>query len=156
VSQPYGFLSGPANELTSAGEALRDWVAGVVGGAEVVLGSPTTADAAIAVHLLGLTQRNGSAPLPRGLAARYLIAVDGSAAVPALQNLGDVVLAGLERGDLDLDLDGPDPTWWSAIGAAPRPSVVVTVPLRPPRPTERAPVVREPLVLRVAPTAGAS
>ena len=155
MSQPYVFLPGAANELTSAGEALRDWVAGVVGGAEVVLGSPI-AGGAVAVHLLGLTQRKGSGPLPRGLAARYLIAVDGGAEVPALQYLGDLVLAGLERGDLDLDLDGPDPTWWSAIGCAPQPSVVVAVPLRPPPPGERAPVVREPLVLLVATTAGGS
>jgi hypothetical protein len=149
VNEPYVLLSGAANELTSAGEALRDWVAGVVGSDEVVI-APPIADGATAVHLLGLTQRKGSGPLPRGLAARYLIAVDGGA---ALQHLGDLVVAALQRGDLDIELDGPDPTWWSAISCPPKPSFVVTVTLRPPAPAERAPVVREPLVLRVAATA---
>jgi hypothetical protein len=130
--------------LAPAADALRDWVAAVVGDeVSVVVGPPRT-DAAVAVHLLGLTQRKGSGPLPRGLAARYLLAAGAHH-----RHLGDVVTAALARGDLDVDLDGPEPAWWSAMGCAPQPSLVVTVPLRPP-PVERAPHVREPLVLHVA------
>jgi hypothetical protein len=62
--------------------------------------------------------------------------------------LGDLVLSAMQQEDFEVRLSPLPAELWLALGATPRPSFVLQVPVRQPRPEVTAPPVRAPLIVR--------
>ncbi|WBB76243.1 carboxypeptidase-like regulatory domain-containing protein [Micromonospora sp. WMMD1128] len=91
------------------------------------------------------TASGGTAREPYRFVVRLLVSGGGPAALPALDR---VLAAAAEGGHAELVLAAGDPALWRALGVAPRPALLLDVPVRIDRPTPTAPPVRQPLQLR--------
>jgi len=135
---------------------LLDWI-GSATGSPVWLEPPRQhgQEKGVGLYLLDLAE----APPPRGerraplqVQLRYLVTAWGPTPKDEHRLLGDLVFAALQRPDWEVAF-APLPTAaWAAFGLAPRPTLVLQVPLRVERPVKLAPRVRMPLVARTVPS----
>lgn len=117
---------------------LQEWVSSVVGDVEVRFDVPRDRPGpAVWIYLLDLQsalpeQRGERRPLQMSL--RYLITTWADEEPRAHALLGKLALAALERNDAQVELRGPSPETWSALGVAPRPAFFMQLPLVVARP----------------------
>ena len=116
---------------------LQEWARAVVPTAEVKLESPRdSADGGVQiyVYLLDLLPDNSSVTAGRSpllqLALRYLVTVQGGAALEAHRLLGLLVVAAMDHPEFTLELDPPPANFWSAMGLTPRPAFMLRMSLR--------------------------
>ena len=120
--------------IEAADAELSDWVVSVLDGFAVTVGcppKPATGEAPVAwIHLMDLAAapalRRSSQTPPR-LGLRYLIAVAAPTVAATHAALGSLAFAAIERTDMDMEVDWePLPAaYWAALGAEPRPVLVV-------------------------------
>jgi hypothetical protein len=141
-------------ELEMAEERLADaWVKPLLSpGDRVSFGSPLVAAAGegreVVLHLLDLTP----SPPPRGpsapalqLVARYLVFVREGDGTDGRSLLAELAFAALATPRLEIDRTPLPLDFWRGAGIAPRPSLVVRVPVPRLPPSRPAPLVRAPL-----------
>lgn len=139
--------------IEQADDLLTKWAREVLPKATVALDRPEDArpGSGVSIHLLDLVE----GPMPRGVrrpsvlqvSLRYLVTTWAKDARAAHRLLGELAFAAIERADLELDLEPLPPSFWEALGAAPRPHVLLRVPVRRER-RERLPKrVEKPLVV---------
>jgi hypothetical protein len=121
-----------------ADDALAGWAGGVLPGASVSLDRATDADVVLDLVELGDLGRP-----PLQVALRYRVSTGGADVRERHRRLGELLFAALAAPEYEVELT-PD-------ASAPRPSFVMSVPLRPPVPAAAPPPVRAPLVLGDAP-----
>jgi len=138
-------------------ERLAGWIENVVGPVEVSLAPPADGQSGrgISLYLFELADK----PPPRGirrtplqLILRYLITTWAESPQEAHRLLGELVFAALDDPDMDVDLSPLGAAMWRALGIAPRPALVLNVPVRQERPEPPTKLVRAPMVLHVSPT----
>jgi hypothetical protein len=141
--------------IEQADVRLHDWVTAVAGaGVDITLAAPANgqAGAGVSVYLMDLASRppmrGGARRTPLQLALRYLVSTWGGDPQTAHRLLGDLVLSAMQQEDFEVQLSPLPPELWLALGATPRPSFVLQVPVRQPRPEVTAPPVRTPLVVK--------
>jgi hypothetical protein len=136
-------------------QRLKDWIGSVLEATEVVLsppGSPTTGQG-VSLYLLEFRQTppaRGTRRPPLQITLRYLVTVWADRPEQAHQLLGKLVFAALDNSDFEVDPDPLPAATWQAFGLAPRPALVLRVPLRQERPEPAVPLVRVPPALRHA------
>ncbi|MEU8179458.1 carboxypeptidase-like regulatory domain-containing protein [Micromonospora sp. NPDC049044] len=91
------------------------------------------------------TRCSGAAREPYRFTVRYLLCVTGPAGLPRLDR---VLTAATTDGRYPVVLTAGDAALWTALGAAPRPALLVDVPAQVNHPTPAAPPVLRPLRLR--------
>lgn len=122
--------------IDSIDHDLVTWVGRVLPDVPVALDPPSAAEPerpGVGLYLLELRQHpplRGSRPEPLRLWARYLVHAWAPSPAEAHGMLFELAFSALEREDLDVDLDPPDPDVWLALGVAPRPCFRVGVPVR--------------------------
>lgn len=139
--------------IEQADTRLREWASTIAGpDAQVALRAPTNDEqgTGVSLFLMELVPHpplRGERRTPLQLGLRYL--VTGWAPDPVAEHrlLGALVLAALREEDLEVQLAPPAPELWRALGASPRPSFVLQVPLRQPREEPARMPVRAPLVV---------
>lgn len=142
--------------LTRADADLGAWLADVVAPAAVSLDPPsaTREGTGVGLYLLALAPcppLRGQFRSPRQAMLRYLVTAWDVAASGGHRLLELVLLAALERTDLEVELQPLDGATWLALGARPQASFVLAVPVHHPRPELVAPPVLHPVVVEPAP-----
>jgi hypothetical protein len=148
-----------AGPMETATAQLAAWIEQATGGT-VLIGAatsrsrrPDTAERdALRLWPLELRperQTNGADhEAPYTFRVRHLLAPADPPSKPASSRLLDAVLvAAVRAGEPAIALDPPDPRMWLALGAEPRPALLVDVPARVDRQPVRAPLVLHPLRL---------
>lgn len=121
-------------------EHLKAWLMSIVDGTEVSLATPVAPEKGrtIGLYLLEVIPmpilRGGARRPPRQFALRYLITTGGESPEEAHQMLGKLILAAMENPDFEVESEPLALGMWTALGAAPRPSLVLRAPLRVERP----------------------
>lgn len=138
---------------------LKDWIEGVIDGAEVSLGPPEDQrkGRGVGLYLLELVQSpppSTSKRPPLQIALRYLITTWSDKPEDAHQILVKLMFAAMENGDFQVETEPMHPTGWTAFRVPPRPSFILRVPLRQERPQTSAKLVRQPLTVRSSPIVG--
>src|SRR5262249_53415698 len=122
-------------------EQVKNWVLGVVEGAELWLGPPNgqRAGSGVGLYLLEVMKAAppniNKRPAPLQLTLRYLITTWAEKAEEAHQQLVRPMLAAMENADYEVESEPPSTNVWTALGASPRPSFLLRVPFlyeRPP------------------------
>jgi hypothetical protein len=136
-------------------QLMVEWVASVVPDAEVVFDAPRASSAAPTVHLYLIALQNAvptrrDHPRAYEIALRYLVAVSAPQPQVAHRLLGQLLVAGLDRADLQVEMPALSPEFWVAFGVAPQPAFLLQRPLTVERPM-RAPRVRYPAEVQVVP-----
>lgn len=142
--------------LTQADAELEAWLAGLVSPAHVSLEPPRAAHegSGIGAYLLALAPcppLRGHLRSPRQAMLRYLVTAWAASPADAHGLLERVLLAALERTDLEVDLQALDGATWLALGASPQASFVLAVPVRHPLPQEVDKPVRQPVIIEPRP-----
>lgn len=108
----------------------------------------------VSLYLIELADRPPSRGVnrpPLQLELRYLVTTWAEDPKEAHRLLGEMVFAAMERDEFKVDFKPLAAAAWAALGASPQPSFILCVPLYRLRPEKRAPLVRKPLVVEVAP-----
>ena len=140
--------------IEQADARLTEWVAAIVGpDVQVALTAPVDdhQGEGVSVFLIELASRppmRGQRRAPLQLALRYL--VTAWARDPAAEHrlLGALVAAAMQEEGFEVLLTPLPAEAWRALGAAPRPSFLLQVPVRQVLPEPVAPRVRGPLVMQ--------
>jgi hypothetical protein len=135
---------------------LKEWAESVVEGVHVSLEPPDAdqTESGVNFYLLELVENapaRTTTPTPLQLSLRYLVSAWDVKPEEAHRVLGELVFAAMENTEFKVELVPLDPTVWVALGAAPRPSFVLRVPLRKERPQPPVQRVRAPLVVQITP-----
>ncbi|MGC9347454.1 MAG: Pvc16 family protein [Anaerolineae bacterium] len=135
---------------------LKAWMESVVAGPSFSLAPPgdAQAESGVSFFLLELVENapaRTSTPTPLQLSLRYLVTTWAEAPEEAHRLLGELVFAAMETSEFEVELEPVAPAIWAALGAAPRPSFILRVPLRKERPQPPVKRVRAPLMVQVAP-----
>ena len=131
--------------------ALTTWVQDVLPGATVTLDCPdpgTTAD--VGLHLFDVSDlppARGVDHPPLQVLLGYLVTTWGADTEAAHKRLGELLFAALQSADYEVRFPA-DTGFWSAANVPPRPSFVLTVPLRRQVGPPAAPPVLAPLRLQ--------
>ena len=145
--------------IDQADGRVKEWAAAVDAGAAVSLAPPTDGlpGRGVSLYLMELASeppaRGGGRP-PLQLGLRYLVTTWAEAPEEAHRLLGQLAFAAMEEVEFQVELEPVPAAAWAALGAAPRPSFVLRVPLRQERPVPTAKPVRQPLVVQPATLAG--
>jgi len=141
--------SGP---IAAATASLLEWLAAT---AEVEVRTATPrapVEDGLSVWPLALLPerelRNATKREPLRLRVRHLLTGDVDA-------LDRVLAAAVAAGSPSIHLDPPSDQAWLALGAAPRPALLIDMPARVARPTPTVPLVRSPLRVDTAPPVAA-
>src|SRR5205085_8958814 len=112
---------------------LTAWVQTVVPGATVSLDAPGADDAAdVNVYLVALEHMppaRGDARPPLQVGLHYLVTTGGKDIRQAHNRLGDLVFAAMQHEDFEVGFERGG-GFWGDSGLAPRPSFVLSMPLR--------------------------
>ena len=132
---------------------MEDWIKGVLGEVEVSLAAPGVGETGqtVGLYLLDVIHvpalRNAQRP-PLQLLLRYLLTTRAERPQEAHRMLGELAFAALESTEFDVEPGPVSEQTWSAFGVAPRPSLLLRVPLRRERPEESpAARVMQPLIV---------
>ena len=139
-------------------ESLKNWILAVAQGAELWLGPPNgqKEGSGVGLYLLevmkaapaNITQRRA----PLQLTLKYLVTTWSEKPEDAHQQLVGLMLAAMESKDYEVEADPLPTAVWMALGAVPRPSFILRVPLLYERPALATKLVRQPRVLMSAVT----
>ncbi len=136
-------------------QLLESWVTSVLGEVSVTLATPSESQTGINLYLLDIA----SAPLARGvkdrpphrIMLRYLVTASGTDPREMHRTLGELVFAALNSPELEVEAEPPPAAVWMALSLAPRPSLLLRVPLLRERSEEKlVPLVRTPMVVKSA------
>jgi hypothetical protein len=146
--------TGKARVIEQVDRDVAGWV-GEVAGAPVWLERPREHkdERGVGVYLLELdAQPAGREPgrAPLQIQLRYLVTTWAPALEEEHRLLSELVFAALGRPDWEVALRPLDAPGWAAFGLAPRPAVLLRVPLRLERPARVAPRVRTALRIETA------
>lgn len=140
--------------IAQVDQQLSEWVKQVAPAAVVSLGPPGDGgdEQAVGLYLMEVADRSPSIAdrtAPLRLELRYLVTTSAAKPEEAHDLLGGLAQAALESADLEVELQPVGPETWRAFQVAPRPSILLKVPLllergKPAHPVE---LVRHPLVL---------
>jgi hypothetical protein len=138
---------------------LKDWVGGVVQGAELSLAAPGAKNTGrgVGLYLLELVQSPPPSTMkrpPLQLVLRYLITAWSDEPESAHQMVVDLMFAAMESQDFQVEQESIPLTVWTAFGTPPLPSFILRVPLRQERPQPQAKLVRQPLKIQLSPIVG--
>jgi hypothetical protein len=151
--------------IDAVDDRLTAWIRSAVGEVPVTLDPPSrvgesgaggeSGEPSVVCFLLALeedppTRATRGAP-PHQFMLRYLVTVDGAEPKAAHRVLGELVFAALEEEELKVEFPAPGALDWRALGASPRPAVLLKVPVRRARPERPVTRVTEPLVLTASP-----
>lgn len=141
---------------------LQAWVENVLGTVHVAMTPPrdTPDDPVVHLYLMQVVpalaspdaRTNGFQQVRSSLQVTlsYLVAVRAADVQQAHKLLGDLIFAALDSAELDLSFDPLPLDLWIALGTEPQPAFVLRLPLTRDLPVTDAPLVRKPLVTRVA------
>jgi hypothetical protein len=121
-------------------EQLKKWVASIVDGAEISMVAPAEpgTNRVVRLYLLEVIKspepRGSIKPLPLRFWLRYLVTAESSQPEEAHQLLGKLLVAALQNPEFEVESEPVALALWSALGAAPRPSMVLRAPLIVERP----------------------
>lgn len=142
--------------IDQADRRLLDWVKSVLPTTDVTLqppGNPSSSPC-INLYLLDLLQsppsRSNRRP-PLQVVLRYLVTSHAQDAEAAHKQLGDLLFAGMEHAEYEVDLEPLPPAVWASFGIAPQPAFMLKVLLQRERPEPEVKYVTSPLVLTGAP-----
>lgn len=139
-------------------ERLKDWVGGVVPGAELSLAPPSAKNTGQGVGLYLLEVRQSPPPsttkrVPLQIALRYLVTTWSEEPEGAHQMVVELMFSAMENKDFEVELEPIPLTLWSLFGTPPLPSFILRMPLRHERPQPQAKYVRE-LKVQTSPIIG--
>jgi hypothetical protein len=136
---------------------LAAWVRDVLKGVTVSLAAPDDSHEGIGIslYLLEFAQspvlRGGPKRLPLQFSLRYLVTSWAEETADAHRAIGQLIFAAMEHPEYQIDFEPAPVALWSAFGISPRPSVILTAPVRLERPEPVVPVVRVPPIVKGAP-----
>jgi len=121
-------------------------------------GDESGSSSGVSLYLLDLLSASPIASPTRGgrrpplqLQVRYLVSTWAAEPEEAHRLLGEIAFAALAEGEATVELDGPSPGLWLALGTSPRPAFFLRRPVRRERPAPAVARVREPMTLAVEP-----
>ena len=139
--------------IEQADDLVTKWVGEVLPKATVSLDRPKAErpGSGVSIHLLELVE----GPMPRGvrrptvleMSVRYLVTTWAKDERAAHRLLGELAFAAIEHEDFELDFEPMPSSFWEAVGVAPRPHVLLRVPVRRERRERLAKRVEQPLVV---------
>jgi hypothetical protein len=133
-------------------KVLTDWVGGVSPGAKVSLDAPAVdPEADVSLYLLELVDlppARGEQRPPLQVQLGYLVTTGGADVAKAHRLLGELLFAAFQHPDYDVRFPDAAAAYWGAAGVPPRPSFVLTVPLRQAIDVPPAPPVRSGLQIQ--------
>ena len=140
---------------------VQDWIRESLADTDVVLQSPSdfsrTAQGdrpVVGLYLLDISRRpqpRSSRRSPLQLSVRYLATANGADPLDEHRLLGELCFAIVQNPQLDLQEEPPPWEFWLAMGAAPRPCLVIRALVRRELPEAALPMVTQPIELRTAP-----
>ncbi len=134
-------------------QRMADWVVSQLGDIVVDHGPPAASEvseATIQLYLMDLFPAPappGGARPPQRWTLRYLVTSTASSISLSHGLLGKLATAALEVADFEVQGEPISPHLWLAFGVAPRPALILRVPMTHETPRPRAPSVRQPLEL---------
>ncbi len=137
-------------------ERVSSWITNVVGNIPVTLTLPgdSPTGEGVSLYLLAFADspppRTASRP-PLQFRLRYLITSWADTPQKAHLLLGQLIFAAMQTADFSVELDPLPAGTWLALRLVPRPSFVLSVPIRQDRPAPKVGYVREPLSLSTEP-----
>lgn len=131
---------------------MLDWARRVVPDVPVAIAPPPSSDAGTGVRISLLSvapvpAARGSKRPPLQLALRYLVTTNADDEADAHRWLGVLAFDAMETREWSVESEPPSIEVWRAFEIAPRPAIVVRVPLKLQRHDREAPLVRKPLVV---------
>ncbi len=131
---------------------LITWVQEVFEDLPVVLTAPSAPAKGPVVGLLLIqvipsASSRAKSEMPLQATLRYLVTVWGEPTEEAHRVIGELLFNAMDKEDLELEQDGLSMDGWTALGMKPQPSFVIRVPQRRERLRERAPLIRQPMVI---------
>jgi len=140
--------------IEQADRRLTEWVSTVAGpDVRVVLTAPSdehqgTGVSLFLMDLVSLPPMRGERRAPLQMALRFVVTAWAEEPLAEHRLLGALVAAAMQEEGFEVQLTPLPPTAWTALGAAPRPSFVLQVPVRQARPEPAVPRVRGPLSMQ--------
>jgi hypothetical protein len=143
--------------IDQADERMLEWARKIVPDVPVAIAAPpaSDSDAGVGINLLSIAPvpaARGAKRPPLELALYYLVTTIAADEAEAHRWLGALAFDAMEVREWTISSEPLDAEVFRAFGVAPRPALVVRVPLRLERNDAEAPLVRRPLVLRTAST----
>jgi hypothetical protein len=141
--------------IEKADRQIVQWIGTILPKVPVSLGAPgpKSTPKGIAVYLLDVSvdppARSAKRP-PLQVELRYLLTAWDDQEEESHRLLGSLLFAALDNPDFQVEPNPVALEVWRGLGLAPRPSLVLRVPLRKVRPEKIAPPVRVPLVVRTS------
>jgi len=135
---------------------LEGWVENVLGAGLASLSppSPSATGRGVSLYLMDLVHR----PPARGvsqphldLSLRYLVTSWSESPAEAHRLLADLLFAAAANADFEVELGSPALEMWTALEVPPRPAFMLRVSLRKELAVRRAPLVRRPIEIEIAP-----
>jgi hypothetical protein len=139
-------------------EPVKSWILAVAKGAELWLGPPNgqRAGSGVGLYLLEVMKavptNTAQRPAPLQLTLKYLVTTWSDKPENAHQQLVRLMLAAMESADYEVETEPLATTVWTALGAVPRPSFILRVPLLYERPAVATKLVRQTKILMSAVT----
>lgn len=130
-------------------EPVKNWILTIAEGAELWLGPPNgqRAGAGVGLYLLEVMKaappNSTQRPVPLQLTLRYLITTWSDKPEETNQRLVELMLAAMQNADYEVEAEPLSASVWTALGAAPRPSFILRVPLLYERPSVTTKLVRQ-------------
>jgi hypothetical protein len=137
-------------------QSLMDWINTVLTGIEVSLLPPKDLGGkkVLCLYLkdiLPSSPAHGTRRPPLQILLRYLVTSWAKSPTDAHQMLGQLLFAALEHPEYEVDLEPVPAEVWTAFGTIPRPSFMLSLPLRFERPEEVVHLVRSPIEVQKSP-----
>jgi hypothetical protein len=142
--------------IDQADKRIREWIEEQVGATAITFDPPGSSQDSegISCYLLDITsakQYRGTRRPPLVITLRYLVTTWSSNSVEAHRLLGTLVFAAMQEQDYQIDLAPVSPDIWLGFGTIPQPSFILSIPLTLELPEPEIPLVREPMIVNVAP-----
>ena len=143
-------------DIVGIDRQLESWAESVLGAGLVSLAlpDPSTGARGVSFYLIDLVHRPPARGVPQpylDLTLRYLVTSWGQTPSEAHRLLADLLFAAASAADFEVELGSPPLEMWTALNLPPRPAFVMRVPLRKELPVHRAPLVRRPIEIEIAP-----
>lgn len=142
--------------IEQADQGLMQWAATVLDRGIATFEPPdnTAGDLKVHLYLLDLLDcppaRGGAHPTPRQLSLRYLVTTSLGEQARTHEVLGQMAFAAMETPEFEVEFESLDPSWWTAMGALPRPAFFLTVRVRKERTDPTTQLVLHPPVINVS------
>jgi hypothetical protein len=144
------------DQIDEVDRKLEGWAENVLGAGLASLAPPDPAASGrgVSLYLLDLVHRPPArgAPQPHlDLTLRYLVTAWSQKPAEAHRLLADLLFAAASNADFEVELGSPTLEMWTALDVPPRPAFVLRVALRKELAVRRAPLVRRPIAIEMAP-----